>query len=89
MIFSVHTGAGPSTAFHFRGFVGSGPGQAWIPTGRRTPSRSSAPGPRRVLEDQPARGVPYVLLVVIGVTAALIALTALPRALGEHARVGE
>lgn len=45
---------------------------------------------RRVIEDQPIGGVPYVLLVVIGVAAALVALTALPRALaGNGSRVEE
>lgn len=43
-------------------------------------------GIRRVLETQPASGVPYAVLLVVGTVATLAALTALPRALGEHAR---
>jgi len=46
-------------------------------------------GLRRVLEDQPAKGVPYAVLVIAGTVAALAALTALPRALGERARADE
>lgn len=46
-------------------------------------------GLRRVLEDQPARGVPYAVLAIAGTAAALAALTALPRALGERVRADE
>lgn len=46
-------------------------------------------GLRRVLEDQPAKGVPYAVLVIAGMAAALVVLTALPRALGERARADE
>lgn len=43
-------------------------------------------GLRLVLENQPALGVPFAVLVVAGTAAALVALTALPRALGGQAR---
>lgn len=46
-------------------------------------------GLRRVLDDQPASGVPYALLLVVGTVTALVAMTALPRALGDQEHGGE
>lgn len=46
-------------------------------------------GIARVVDHQPAAGVPYIVLLVLGTAAALAALTALPRALGELARSAE